>query len=314
MKKLLAIILAGLMLLSCMAVAAFADEDAPIEAVASDGKVTLSWNDVGRDYYTVYWKRSSSDEWKIAGTTAKHKVNITGLNNGISYDFKVGIEDGFDGFSETVTATPVEDPTAIIEYFQPGEDSGGSCDVYAIKDSEVVENLLEARKSIFEETATIDYDIVYPYYKIIVPDGDKEVIFFVSDDFTNYYYLLVKDLIGDTSPELTVEMPYMAEDFDEVYVTEAEYAEYCAVEEWGITENWLSINSLLVMYYALDDIIEPTDEELQKVVTRGLVFYVDDVKYSFTVDENNTVICDFADGYYKFTDDRINYFSILKNY
>ncbi|MCD7847561.1 MAG: SH3 domain-containing protein [Oscillospiraceae bacterium] len=110
MKKLLAIILSALMLVSVMSVAALALEDpAELRYSVSDGTVTLSWDKTKDDTHTVYWKRSSSDEWKIAGTTAKHKVNITGLKNGVSYDFKVEIL-GSD--SEIVTATPVE-PTYL---------------------------------------------------------------------------------------------------------------------------------------------------------------------------------------------------------
>ncbi|MCD7888904.1 MAG: fibronectin type III domain-containing protein [Oscillospiraceae bacterium] len=70
---------------------------------AVDGKVKLSWNEIVEDStYTVYWKRSTSDEWKVAGTTSKERVSITGLKSGISYDFKIeatGVE------SEIVTVT-----------------------------------------------------------------------------------------------------------------------------------------------------------------------------------------------------------------
>ncbi len=78
---------------------------AVIDYTIGDGKVTLSWDKSDDESYTVYWKRSSSEEWKVAGTTTKHTVNITGLKNGVSYDFKVEIL-GED--SEVVTATPVE--------------------------------------------------------------------------------------------------------------------------------------------------------------------------------------------------------------
>ncbi|MCD7732436.1 MAG: fibronectin type III domain-containing protein [Oscillospiraceae bacterium] len=70
---------------------------------AVDGKVKLSWDEVVEDStYTVYWKRSTSDEWKVAGTTSKEKVSITGLKSGVNYDFKIeatGVE------SEIVTVT-----------------------------------------------------------------------------------------------------------------------------------------------------------------------------------------------------------------
>ena len=84
----------------------FASIPESLDYSASDGKITLSWRNTSDETYTVYWKRSSSDEWKVAGTTSKHKVNITGLKNGVSYDFKVEIL-GQD--SEIVTATPTDD-------------------------------------------------------------------------------------------------------------------------------------------------------------------------------------------------------------
>ncbi|MCD7784222.1 MAG: fibronectin type III domain-containing protein [Oscillospiraceae bacterium] len=75
---------------------------AELDYSVSDGKVTLSWDKIEDETYTVYWKRSSSDEWKVACETSKHKVNIIGLKSGVSYDFKVEIL-GQD--SEVVTAT-----------------------------------------------------------------------------------------------------------------------------------------------------------------------------------------------------------------
>lgn len=74
-----------------------------LTATASSGKVRLSWITELSGKCTVYYKRSGSSEWKLAGTVSKSKVNISGLKNGVSYDFKVVI-DGVE--SEVVTATP----------------------------------------------------------------------------------------------------------------------------------------------------------------------------------------------------------------
>ncbi|MCD8005429.1 MAG: fibronectin type III domain-containing protein [Oscillospiraceae bacterium] len=72
-----------------------------LTAESADGKVKLSWDEIVEDStYTVYWKRSSSDEWQVAGTTSKQKVGITGLKSGVSYDFKIS-GNGFE--SEVVT-------------------------------------------------------------------------------------------------------------------------------------------------------------------------------------------------------------------
>lgn len=61
-----------------------------LTAESVDEKVKLSWDKIVDDStYTVYWKRSGSDEWNIAGTTTKQKVSITGLRSGVSYDFMI---------------------------------------------------------------------------------------------------------------------------------------------------------------------------------------------------------------------------------
>ncbi len=74
-----------------------------LAAESTDSKVKLTWDEIVDDStYTVYWKRSSSDEWKVAGTTSKHKVNITGLKSGVSYDFKI---EASEIESEIVTVT-----------------------------------------------------------------------------------------------------------------------------------------------------------------------------------------------------------------
>lgn len=67
-----------------------------LKGTASSKQVLLSWNAAsGNPTYTIYWKRSSSSEWKKAGTTKKKAVTIKGLNNGVTYDFKV-VANGHD--------------------------------------------------------------------------------------------------------------------------------------------------------------------------------------------------------------------------
>ena len=87
----------------CKAVFHPFSESYNLAAESTDSKVKLTWDEIVEDStYTVYWKRSSSDEWKVAGTTTKHKVNITGLKSGVSYDFKI---EASDIESEVVTIT-----------------------------------------------------------------------------------------------------------------------------------------------------------------------------------------------------------------
>ncbi|MCD8344532.1 MAG: family 43 glycosylhydrolase [Oscillospiraceae bacterium] len=55
----------------------------------NNGKVKLSWNSSTDSEYTVYYRRSSSSEWNVAGSTKKSAVNISGLTSGITYQFVV---------------------------------------------------------------------------------------------------------------------------------------------------------------------------------------------------------------------------------
>ncbi|MCD7848037.1 MAG: fibronectin type III domain-containing protein [Oscillospiraceae bacterium] len=72
-----------------------------LTAESTGEKVKLTWDEIVDDStYTIYWKRSSSDEWQVAGTASKQKVSISGLKSGISYDFKIEAT-GFE--SEVVT-------------------------------------------------------------------------------------------------------------------------------------------------------------------------------------------------------------------
>ncbi|MCD8107814.1 MAG: fibronectin type III domain-containing protein [Oscillospiraceae bacterium] len=234
MKKLLSIILAGLMLIGCFSLTAFADEEqAALSCTAGDCRVTLSWEDAGEESYSVYWKRTSSDSWKLAGTTSKHKVNITGLSNDISYDFKVEIG---GEFSETVHAVPFADPM---------------------------------------------------------------------------------DTILQVISENEFEQPYSAEalvESGEVYVVGTYYSEECIEEDNLIMESESDIEVLLEMYCVLPEITEPTDEKLTGSVTRGFTFYYNATKHYLTVDENNTVTWDGADGNYRFTDESVDYFTALENF
>ncbi|MCD7784104.1 MAG: fibronectin type III domain-containing protein [Oscillospiraceae bacterium] len=234
MKKILSIILAGLMLISCMSLNLFADEEqAKLSCTNGDGRVILSWEDTDDESYDVYWKRYSSDEWKLAGTVTGHKVNVIGLKNGISYQFKVEIG---GEFSETVYGFPFVDP--------------------------------------------------YPY-------------------------------IASVLSEIDFEQPYSAAELAEsekAYVVETNATEECAVEGNSIMQNENDIEALLEMYCALPEIIEPTDEEIARDTTRGITFFVDGVKHYLTVDENNIITWDGADGYFKFTDPDIDYFTTLGNF
>ncbi len=303
MKKLLSIILAGLMLIGCFGVTAFADEEqAKLSVTASDCKITLSWEDSGEESYSVYWKRSSSETWKLAGTTSKHKVNITGLTNGVSYDFKVEIG---GEFTETVTEMPMGNVYALLEYFGDDEYSA-----YAISDLSSV----SAIKTVYEALSGSDDEIAAgsSYYKITFKDGGKLVEVFISEDDDSYQ--TVREVADSLTPGVTVEMPYTAEDFE--YIN-ADYSEE-DYNSWNFVEDYTDVNSLLAMYYVLDYITEPTDAELVKdnhtesIMT--VSFEAGGENHWFSVDENNTITWDTADGNYKFKDENVGYKSAVHHY
>ncbi|MCD7822687.1 MAG: fibronectin type III domain-containing protein [Oscillospiraceae bacterium] len=306
MKKLLSIVLAALVVVSCLSLTAFASEDASLEAVAGDCKVTLSWDDTDDESYTVYWKRSSSETWKLAGTVSKNKVNITGLTNGVSYDFRVKIG---DGFTEIVTAVPAGETVAILEYYGDGVYSE-----YTISDESSAEKLILAYESLEYNTSEADGKIASPYYKVILSDyyGDFEL--YVSsenlillddgycspDDGTDYYSLL-SDVANSLTPTVSVEMPCSADDFDYITIEHDEEGDGLTTT---FTNETLKVNSYLALYYSLEYITEPTDAELVNEAFMGIdtiSFELDGESHYFSIDCFATVTWDGADGNYTFS-------------
>lgn len=101
MKKILTLLTALTMALLCLVPAAAAENAAfsEFKATSKDKAVSLSWEG-NSSSFDVFWKRSSSETWKKAGTVKKNTVKISGLKNGVSYDFKI-----VSGKSETPVAT-----------------------------------------------------------------------------------------------------------------------------------------------------------------------------------------------------------------
>ena len=107
-----------------------------LKATSGNKKVTLKWNEAANSpTYEVYWKRANASEWKKAGSTTKRTVNISGLSNGTSYDFKIrangkdsGIVTISPSSSDSVTRT-APDPdgaTAVTSKPEITSISGGS--------------------------------------------------------------------------------------------------------------------------------------------------------------------------------------------
>ena len=124
MKKLLSVLLALLMLCSCGIIeTAFAADPGitGFKATSGDKKISLSWSELdGADKYTVNWKRSESSAWKTAGATKKTSANVTGLSNGVSYDFK--ITSGSET-SAVLTISPSADKKTTVKAPEPEKTS-----------------------------------------------------------------------------------------------------------------------------------------------------------------------------------------------
>ena len=130
MKKIITLLLAILVLLPSTLTMSYAYSlpFSDVTCSVSGGKVTLSWTSASNRQCSIYYKRSNSDEWILAGTTLKKKVNISGLKNGMRYDFKIEIN-GVE--SETVSVLLHNDDEIMLdvaEYCQyPDYPTGCEC-------------------------------------------------------------------------------------------------------------------------------------------------------------------------------------------
>ena len=71
------------------------------KATSGNKKITLSWDAAdGASSYTIYYRRATSSKWLRAGTISKTAVNITGLTNGVDYEFKVTANGNDSGIVE----------------------------------------------------------------------------------------------------------------------------------------------------------------------------------------------------------------------
>ena len=98
-----------------------------LSAAASDGQVTLSWNDPGNDTITKYQYNTDggTNYTDIAGSGATTtSYNVSSLTNGTQYTFAVrAVNDGGDGAASTVTATPETVPDAPTSLTATGADT-----------------------------------------------------------------------------------------------------------------------------------------------------------------------------------------------
>ena len=129
MKRFLALILALTVICSCamsnvLTLSAASDTGVSgFTATSGDKKVTLSWKAVsGVTSYDVFWKRSTATEWQKAGSTKKKSANITGLNNDVSYDFKISAN-GVESASLTLSPSATKKTTVSAPDAKPSSDT-----------------------------------------------------------------------------------------------------------------------------------------------------------------------------------------------
>jgi hypothetical protein len=80
-----------------------------LAVTVGDGEISLAWDPVvGAVSYNVYYKKTSEVDYAGPVNVTSTSTKITGLENGLSYDFKVVAvnENGVGGESVVVTATP----------------------------------------------------------------------------------------------------------------------------------------------------------------------------------------------------------------
>lgn len=92
-----------------------------LKAVSGNKKVTLSWTAANNaNSYTIYYRRANASKWTKAGSVTKTAVNLTGLTNDVSYQFKV-VANNVD--SGIVTIAPSASSSKTVLAADPDDDS-----------------------------------------------------------------------------------------------------------------------------------------------------------------------------------------------
>ena len=98
-----------------------------LSAAASDGQVTLSWDDPGNDTITKYqYSIDGGTNFTDIGSSDNETTayTVTNLTNGTQYTLAVrAVNDGGDGTASTVTATPATVPDAPTSLTATGADT-----------------------------------------------------------------------------------------------------------------------------------------------------------------------------------------------
>ena len=135
-------------------------------------KIKLSWKAAeDASSYTIYYKRATSSSWnKINQKITKTAVNISGLTNGIEYDFKVVPNKGRE--SGIVTIAPSSSSSKTVTARDPSSSSSSSDDGDINLDDEelTVTSVSSSSTGKIKVTWT---NVGAPSYRIYVAEGSS---------------------------------------------------------------------------------------------------------------------------------------------
>ncbi len=139
-------------------------------AKSDNKKIKLSWKAAeDASYYNVYYKRATSSSWnKISQKITKTAVNISGLTNGIEYDFKVVPDDGRE--SGVATIAPSASSSKTVTARDPSSSSSDDGDINLEEDDLTVTSVSSSSKGKIKVTWT---NVGAPSYRIYVAEGNS---------------------------------------------------------------------------------------------------------------------------------------------
>lgn len=139
-----------------------------LTAKSSNKRITLSWKaPSGASSYTIYYKRSANSSWlKINTKVTKTSVNINGLTNDISYDFKVVPNKGSE--SSVISLAPSASTSRTVTAVDPNFSNDGDGDISLEDDVLTITSVSSTSKGKIKITWN---DVDAPSYKIYIAQG-----------------------------------------------------------------------------------------------------------------------------------------------
>lgn len=140
-------------------------------AKSDNKKIKLSWKAAeDASSYTIYYKRATSSSWnKINQKITKTAVNISGLTNGIEYDFKVVPNKGRE--SGIATIAPSSSSSKTVTARDPSSSTSSEDGDINLEDDELtVTSVSSSSKGKIKVTWT---NVGAPSYRIYVAEGNS---------------------------------------------------------------------------------------------------------------------------------------------